>query len=187
MQQVPFSQQEDSTLLLLLGEGDKAAFESIYNRHADALFRFVNSRIASKEDSQEIIQEIFIWLWTKRASLHNVQSLRAYLFSAAKHSLFNYFRSAKVRKRYAEDFIRFESTHKNATEQEMNLQDIHGSLEESLSSLPERCQTAFRLSRIEHMPIRDIAQKMAISTRTVENYITQALKHLRNWRNLRME
>jgi RNA polymerase sigma-70 factor (ECF subfamily) len=61
----------------------------------------------------------------------------------------------------------------------MELKDLQQAIDERISELPKKCQTAFRMSRIEHEPIQRIAERMNISNRTVENYISQALKHLR--------
>lgn len=61
----------------------------------------------------------------------------------------------------------------------MDLKELQQIIEKSLAALPNKCQIVFRMSRMEHRSIRHIAKDMNISTRTVENYLTQALKHLR--------
>ena len=52
-------------------------------------------------------------------------------------------------------------------------------LEKSMSDLPEKCQEVFRMSRVQHLGIQEIAQQLNISHKTVENHLTKALKHLR--------
>jgi RNA polymerase sigma-70 factor (ECF subfamily) len=88
--------------------------------------------------------------------------------------------AVNVRKKYAAEFSNFLSNHyDNSAEEAVNLRSLESLIEKRISELPKQCQTAFRLSRMQDESIQAIAQRMNISTRTVENYITKALKHLR--------
>jgi RNA polymerase sigma-70 factor (family 1) len=166
--------------LLLLRAGDEQAFEFFYEHFADRLYTFTYNRIRSKEEAEEIIQEIFISLWTNRQKLNITRSIESYLFSAANYRLLNSMQAANVRKKYAADFSKFLcKLYDSSTEEAVNLRDLESLIEERISELPKQCQTAFRLSRMQDESIQAIAQRMNISTRTVENYITKALKHLR--------
>lgn len=170
---------DDSDLFSLL-KGEEKNFEVIYERFAERLYRYVYKRVKSKMVSEEIVQEIFVSLWSKRGTLVITTSLDAYLFGAAKFRILTYIRSEQVRKEYAANFALFSIEHiDNSTEEMMNLKDLQYNIDTSISELPEKCRTAFRLSRIEHEPISRIAESMNISKRTVENYLSQALKHLR--------
>jgi RNA polymerase sigma-70 factor (ECF subfamily) len=170
----------DAELLPLLNKGDRKAFELIYDRYADTLYRYIYNRIRIKEDTEEIVQEIFVSLWAKRENLVISSPLSAYLYGASKNRIFNYIRSGQVRKKYAVDFALFlADRNDNSVQEFMNLSDLQSTIEHSISQLPDKCQQAFRLSRMEHLSIPNIAERMNISTRTVENYLSQALKHLR--------
>jgi RNA polymerase sigma-70 factor (family 1) len=172
--------QDDLQLLRLLNQGDKKAFEAIYDRYAQSLFRYVYNHTRIKEVSEEIVQEIFVSLWTKREDL-NIESLNAYLYRASKYQVLSYIRSDKVRKKYAAEFVLFlAGRHDNSLEEFMNVNDLQIMIEGAISKLPERCQTVFRLSRFENASIQEIAERLNISTGTVENYLSQALKHLRS-------
>lgn len=172
---------ETEDLLTALQSGNKAAFEAIYNRMAAKLLQYVNSRVHDRLISEEIVQEVFVSLWIRRKELGMGVALEPYLFSACKYQVLSYIRSEKVRHRYAEHLTLFATQqHDNSAEELMNLADLKAVIEEHIAQLPPKCQEAFRLSRYTHKSITEIAQAMGISTRTVENYITQALKHLRN-------
>ncbi len=166
--------------LLLLKAGDEQAFEVFYEHFADRLYTFVYNRIRSKEEAEEIIQEIFISLWTNRQKLNITSSIESYLFSAAKYKILNFMQAVNVRQKYAAEYSKFLSRHyDNSLEEAVNLRYLESLIEKRISELPKQCQTAFRLSRMQDESIQAIAQRMNISTRTVENYITKALKHLR--------
>lgn len=170
-----------SELLALLKNGEEKTFEIIYECFSDRLYHYVHSRVNIKEVSEEIVQEIFVSLWTKRKTIEITTSLDAYLFGSAKFKILSYIRSEKVRYEYANHFTKFSAERiDNSIEEMMNLKDLQNSIDTSILELPEKCRTAFRLSRIEHEPIYRIAERMHISKRTVENYLSQALKHLRS-------
>lgn len=180
MSTVMYNGYDHSNLLSLLNSGDQRAFEAIYDCFAERLYRYVYSRIRVKETSEEIVQEIFVSLWVRRESLKISTSLDSYLFGVAKHKILSHIRSEGVRKKYAADFVLFAAERiDNSSEELLELKDLQHTIDERISELPEKCQTAFRMSRMEHEPIQHIAERMNISNRTVENYISQALKHLR--------
>ena len=174
-----YTSRADNELVALLQSGDQRAFEEMYRRYATLLFRYVADKLKDREDCEEIVQETFVWLWSHRDSLHHVTELRPYLYGIVKHKVFNYIRHNVIRREYIEHFQKFGNGVDNSNEELTNLSDVLQVLDNSIAQLPERCQTAFKLSRVEHLPISAIAEQMNISTRTVENYITQALKHLR--------
>jgi RNA polymerase sigma-70 factor (family 1) len=177
------SGQGDSVLnhlLLLLKEDDEVAFEALYNHISKRLFQFVYGKVRSKEVTEEILQEIFVSLWNNRKTLEVNISIEAYLYGAAKNKIMSFIRSELVRKKYAAEFTRFaKERYDNSVEEQINANDLQMILQLKMAELPGQCRAAFRMSRMEHKPILQIAEKMNISTRTVENYITQALRHLR--------
>jgi RNA polymerase sigma factor (sigma-70 family) len=90
-------------------------------------------------------------------------------------------RSANVRKKYAAEFVLFLSSKQdNSVEEFMNANDLQALLEAAILKLPEKCQVIFRMSRFENASIQEIAERMNISTGTVENYLSQALRYLRS-------
>lgn len=169
----------DKALMNLIVKGNKDAFTRLYDRYASPLFHYCSARISSKELSEEIVQEIFVSLWANRSKIFINKSVKAYLFKSCQYKILSYMRSDRVRRHYMAVFARFSSQPTNVTEEQINLMSLKDSIEMILDGLPDKCQTAFRLSRVEYLPIHHIAKKMNISKRTVENYLSKALKHLR--------
>ncbi len=171
---------EEPDLLFNLKQNNGKAFEEVYERYAGELYPFILSKVKVKEITEEIIQDIFISLWENKDSLEIHTSLKSYLFSAAKYKVLNYIRSEKVYKKYALHFALFLVEHyQNSGETLLELHDLEAEIEKIISKLPERCRDAFRMSRMEDMDLDEISEKMGISKRTVENYITRSLKLLR--------
>ncbi len=170
---------EDVHLLKAIQNGDTHAFEIIYHRMAGKLLQYIHCRIHDKEQSEEMVQEIFVSLWARREEIEIETSISSYLYAAAKYRMLNYIRDEQTRNKYAEHFALFMSSQHENTEEFINLTDLKSIIEKHVGQLPPKCQHAFRLSRYSGRTIREIAEEMDISTRTVENYLTQALRHLR--------
>lgn len=170
----------DEHLLTLIRTGNEPAFAKLYTRYASALLGYCMKRINDKAASEEIVQEIFIRLWERRASLEHVTYVKAYLYAAVRHRIANHIAHSIIRVKYAQYYEAFAGRLDNSTEEKMNVKDFHETLERSLSSLPDNCQKVFRMSRMDHLTIPEIAEKTNLNPRTVENYITLALKHLRS-------
>ena len=174
-----YASHTDQQLLDLLAGSSAEAFETIYRRHAGALNRYAHGKTGDRDQAQEIVQDIFVWLWTHRHDLPAINNLKSYLFHMAKNRILNVYRGEQVREKYASLFYQFKTGSDQSVEDQLNLADLQAAIDKRLESLPEKCRTAFRLSRIHNLPISTVAKEMSISRRTVENYLSRALKHLR--------
>lgn len=175
-----YERYNEAELLSLLIQGDEKAFDVIFRSHFDALFNHAFKRLRNKEDSQELVQQIFLSLWENRHKLHHVRPpLRIYLSCAMRYNIIKHYRNSGVRERYAAHYTRVATLADNSTQEEIDFRETQSLVEEAVSSLPERMQEAFRLSREENLSSEFIAQRMNISPRTAENLLMQALKRLR--------
>jgi len=169
----------DAELMTLLVTGVRSALQLLYRRHASALYRYARKNISTKEDSEEIIQDVFESLWTRREQLGHVTVPQAYLYQMVKYKVIRYFQHHAVKKKYEEHYTLFEGIYENTQEDERDSSTIQAMIEKSMSKLPERCQLAVRLRLTENLSNSDIARRMNIKKSTVENYMVAALSHLR--------
>jgi RNA polymerase sigma-70 factor (ECF subfamily) len=164
----------------LVKKGDQIAFKAIYDRHSHGIFDSVYNSLHKVEESKEIVQEVFYYLWAKRGVIKINSSLKHYLLVSARHAMLNVIRSEKARKAYAADLALFSaSLHDNSTIEWQDLQDLENVIDSSLSQLPEKCQTIFKLRWKERLSSEHIATRLEIAPHTVENNVSMALKHLR--------
>lgn len=173
--------EKEEELVRKMRTGDTAAFEEIYRHYWEDLFRYLYNRLHYHAVSEEIVQEIFLSLWEKRSSLTIHTSLSSYLFRAARYRMLNHIRAEKVRESYAADFLEAQISliSDPMGPQLRYAEDLKNIIEEKLCDLPPKCQTVFRMSRQQHIPNQEIAEELKISKKTVENYLTIALRHLR--------
>ena len=119
-------------------------------------------------------------IWEKRADLEITLSLKSYLYRAVHNHCLNRFKHATVReahREYTENFI--PQSYESVTEV-IHANELEERIEKAVSTLPEQCQKAFRMSRFEELKYQEIADQLGISIKTVENQIGKALKILRS-------
>ncbi|WP_111709925.1 RNA polymerase sigma factor [Lutibacter citreus] len=171
--------QNDDILLERLKSGDNQALTEIYNAYWKSLFLSSYSLLKNKETSEDIIQDVFLDIWKKREQLKITISLKAYLYACTRYKVYDYFR--KNKKGINVDLI--ENLNTRAYQATPATKLMHKELVEHIetvvSTLPKKCREIYLLSREEQLSHKEIAQKLNISTKTIESHITRALKTLR--------
>ncbi|WP_158281286.1 RNA polymerase sigma factor [Dyadobacter jejuensis] len=168
----------DELLVKLIRVDDSGAFNEIYNRYWKTLFIAAQQKIASDEIVEEVLQNVFLKIWEKRAT-QEIENLGAYLYTATKYQIMDHYRAQFQSDKYQNLLLSQKESFEDATEQAVHLTEISGIFERVLSALPEKTSRIFHLSRLEFKSTKEIAQLMAIPERTVEYHITLSLKQLR--------
>lgn len=169
----------DKYLLMEVVQGDQRSFEIIYHKYAAPLYRFARKNIALKEDCEEIIQDIFMDIWARREKLDDVANLQSYLYRMVRYKVIRYFQHKGAIKRFEEHYRLFEVLYEDPQLEENKNATFQERLTTCLTNLPERCQEAFRLRLLENLSNPEVAQRMNISKKTVQLYMSKALCHIR--------
>lgn len=140
------------------------------------MFTDANRVLRDADASSDITQEVFVNLWDKRRKTQ-IDCLSGYLYGMTRNQVFKHLRSGKIAQVHLTRITQITSL--NQTEQMVNFHQLQEQYSASLNGLPERCREVFYLSRNEHLSTQEIATRLQISPKTVENQITKALKHLR--------
>ena len=167
-----------------LKQGQNSAFETLYHLYFQKLSHFANSYIENDEEAKEIVQNVFFKLWKKREKLDIEINLHAYLFKMVKNSCLDYFKHQKVKANYSQHCENERKTinHLALMDEPSSLyieNELLQKINASVDKLPEACKRIFIKSRFQGMNHKEIAEELEISTKTVENQITKALKFLR--------
>lgn len=161
-----------------LREGDHKAYAYIYLHYSEGLTRFLTSLMQSREEAEEITQEVFITLWEKREIFEPEKGLRRYIYQLAKFYALNHFDRQKVRGKY-EEFLRRSDAYDLAGDEIMQGEEMAILIEFTLARMPHRQQEIFRMSREEKMSYDEIAAKLGISVNTVKFHMKNTLKEIR--------
>jgi RNA polymerase sigma-70 factor (family 1) len=172
--------QHESDLLLwdAIRKDNDTAFRILFDRYWSKLYATCFYHLHDKEACSEIVHDIFLQLWLKRHQLE-ITSFQHYVTTAARYNVYKRFQQRDKQVLYL-DTLHSESAIQNEGEENLRFKELNSSVEGHLQELPERCREIFHLSRREHFSISEIAERLGISKRTVENQITRALQHLRH-------
>jgi RNA polymerase sigma-70 factor (family 1) len=169
----------EAGLPLSLSQEDEFAFEEIYSRHQKRVYSKAYLLLRSHEAAQEIVQEVFMEIWKDRERFSKVRSVGAYIQSMGRNLAVDYIRrQGKVQSAQLEFASSLTQTVDNI-DHPIQEEENKTFFKKTLDSLPPRQKEVFVLSRIEGLSNRDIAKRLNISIRTVEDHIQEALRVFR--------
>ncbi|MFT4022707.1 MAG: RNA polymerase sigma-70 factor [Flavihumibacter sp.] len=169
---------DENRLLRQLATGDHHAFRIIYDHYWSKVFALALRKTGNSAEAEEIVQEIFTDLWQRQGRLQIQKTLSHYLSTAVKYKVIDLFEKQAVRQR----FRRSELAQLPATASlpdYVRIKELKDSIAALTNALPEKCRLVFQLSRQEGLNHEEIANKLNISTKTVESHLTRALRYFR--------
>lgn len=158
------------------GGGEIAAFRELFDRHYAPLCRFAEFWIRDRTSAEEVVLDVYTYLWQHAAELQITVSVRAYLFRAVRNRALNRLRDDRF------SYIPFDELGEifaGPDELRIETDEIMELVAEAVSQLPDRCRDIFLKSRREQLSNAEIAAEMQISVKTVEAQMSKALRRLR--------
>ncbi|MGA2407483.1 MAG: RNA polymerase sigma-70 factor [Bacteroidales bacterium] len=160
-----------------LSKGNLLAFNTLYKEYSGRLYRFALGYLKSEAEAEELVQEVFTKIWEKRADLKKELSFKSFLFTIAFNIIRKHFRTKAYLSEYFKTGII--SDLDMQTSQKITYDSLYQYITELVNQLPARRKEIFIKSRFEGLSINEIAEKLKISHKTVENQLTEALKFIR--------
>ncbi len=154
------------------------SFDTFFLTWQPKLLYFTERLLKDHEAARDMCQEIFLKAWKMRDILSDMQDPGSYLFKMARNAVYNHFEHAKVNERYAQETLRSKEVSYEAEEQ-LFAEQLAGMIEQTIAAMPEQRKRVWRMSRDEGMGNDEIAARLNISKRTVENHLSNALRQLR--------
>lgn len=169
---------EDS-LIGLLAQRNEAAFEKVFKTHYKHLHAYAITLLKDDIQAEESVQQVFYKMWDRAEHLHIAGSVAAYLYRAVHNECLNYLKHQQVKANH-QLHVAYSMKHQlDQPGKNLAGKELESKIREALNELPEQCRTVFQLSRFEELKYREIADKLDISVKTVENQMGKALRILR--------
>jgi RNA polymerase sigma-70 factor (family 1) len=163
--------------------GDTETFEQVFHAYYKALAIYAKTILKDMDDAEDIVQQVYIGIWEKRAKLEVHTSLRALLYKSVHNACLNKIKQQTVRTKYAAEVLY--QVQEGKTDDGLQQKELQKKIEQALNALPEQCGKIFRMSRFEHLKYQEIADQLGLSVKTVENQMGRALKimktHLKDY------
>ncbi|MTI29334.1 RNA polymerase sigma-70 factor, partial [Xanthovirga aplysinae] len=139
-----------------------------------------NGILKDKSLAEEQVQDVFLKMWENRLSLNDEISIFPYLVTSVRNKCYDLIRHDKVKQKYIDHVQKsYQDQILNYDYTDLTDEIIHD-LTQSVEQLPEKCKQVFKLSRFDELSHKEIAHRLKISPKTVENQISKALRFLRN-------
>lgn len=169
----------DVELVDLLVAGDGGAFTEIYQRYHAALYIHVFNKLRNREESRDIVQELFSSLWNNRQQISLKSGLAGYLYAAARYKVFDHISKKEVASRYLSSFNEVIEQNKIITDYLVREKEFITIIDKEIAALPPKMREIFELSRKESLSHREIAERLGLSEKTVKKQVNNSLKILR--------
>lgn len=168
----------EQQLVESLREGSVEAFNIIYGLYAKKLLVYISNATKNKEDAEEIVHDIFMCLWKTAPNIRVGTNISTLLFSIAYKRRVDFFRRTLNAPIY-EDYMHFQN--ELAIDQNCHLEymDFLNIFNQALKALPSRIQSFLILSRMKGLTVDEIASRMNVSKKTVNNGISEGLRLLK--------
>jgi RNA polymerase sigma-70 factor (ECF subfamily) len=160
--------------------GDKSSIDQLYKLYHKKIFAFSLSYLKNEQLAYDVVQDVFVKIWENRKQIKNHEGVDSLLFITAKNILISMFRKKASEKSYLKYLKDTVVNIGEDTNETIDYNFLNQYYEELISELPEKRKQIFILSRKSGLSNREIAQKLKISEKTVENQMTKALAYFRN-------
>ncbi|QNL50464.1 RNA polymerase sigma-70 factor [Olivibacter sp. SDN3] len=174
-----YNERSDSELVDLLKKDDSEAFTAIYDRYWQKMLLVAKHKVDCLEDAEEIVQDIFVGLWQRRANLEIKTALNHYLAVAVKYAVIKWLDKQHSKQRYLKQLGK-QAYVDHSTQQQLSFNELKEQLAVWVNELPEKCRLVYRLSREEGLPQKKIATVLSLSEKTVEAHLGKATKFLKS-------
>jgi RNA polymerase sigma-70 factor (ECF subfamily) len=168
----------DRELLQAIRNDNENAFSELFKRYWRRAFNMAYARVRSKEVTEEIVQDLFVSLWDKRASL-SIKNMSSYIYVAIKHKVLNFIESQVVQQKYWDYQQTFLLQQEEATEKTVEYNELMAVIEEGMDYLSDKTKKVFRLNRLEGRSISETAEILKLSRKATQYHLTRSLKEMR--------
>ena len=169
---------QDTELAALIKSSDEHAFAALYNRYFGVLYLHAFHRLKDKDEAKDLVQDLFLRLWTQREELPSGINFTAYLYAAVRNRILNILAHKCVENKFLLT-IHESTTTEAITDHLVREHQLAALIEKQIGLLPPRMRQVFELSRKSYMTHHEIAERLDLSEQSVRSHVKGALRLLR--------
>lgn len=173
----PASRYDEKTLLARIATGDETAFRKLFELYKERFYSVALKMTQSDEVAKDIVQDIFMSIWSKRENLVHIDNPPSYFFTAVYRRVYHHYRKIALERKLIQGVAPLES--ENTTDEMVIAHESKNLVSLAVQKLPPQQQIVFKLSKQEGFSREDIARKLQISPNTVKNHLANAVKFVR--------
>jgi len=164
-------------LIMPAAQSKEAVFEQVFKEHYKRLHAYAITILKDEVMGEEMVQQVFLKLWESGGMAQINGSVTGYLYRAVHNACLNHIKHQKVKQAY-HHYVTTQQQHA-ATVETLTVKELQVRIDQALNDLPEQCRTIFQMSRFEQLKYQEIADRLQLSVKTVENQMGKALRILR--------
>jgi len=171
----------DSHVLQRIVAGDEIAFRALYENNFDRIAKFTFKMCKSEAVTEEIVQDVFLKLWSNRENIGHVNDIEAYLFSIARNKTIDFLRRLAKETNIIHTLSIQQTEIHNVVDEKLNEDSLLMLIEGALSCLSPQKRKIFEMSKIQGFSHDEIAETLQLSKSTVKNHLSETLKYLKKY------
>lgn len=179
--------ESEKQLVTRLTNSDEQAFRQIYVNYKFKIFTFSIKILKNRELAEDLVQDVFTYLWESRCFINPDNNFSSYLFTISKNRILNILKRMNVERNYIDKIFEAKGTFFDFAD--VNLIDSEYRLlfEQAIETLPPTRKKVFKLSRVQYMTHKEIATELDISVYTVQEHISESLKIIKQYLSIRTD
>ena len=172
------SNYNDEQLFELLQTGNGDAFNTIFDRYHKRLFMAAYRKLQDAKEANDIVQDVFLWLWNKKETLNAPTNLKAYLVQVVRNKCVDVIRKNTSTRNYKQQYI-WQLTTTSANTTPIENKELGQHLTDAIAMITPASRLAFEELYLHQKSLKEIAGEVGINEQSVKNHIHRALKILR--------
>ncbi len=167
---------EDKLLIKEIQKRNKEVFEALFHDYYPGLLKFAEGYVFDSEVCEDIVQNIFVYIWEQAEFLNITTSFKSYFYKAVRNRCLNHLRSLKIEDKH---HLLYLEASLNDSHVDWEDSDIPQKIEMAIEDLPPKMAEIFRLKYLEEKTVREISTQLDVSENTIKTQLMRAKEKLR--------
>jgi len=177
-----FLEEDELKLLLLqLKQGHEPAFNALYLTYSKALYKKINGIVKDEAIADELLQDLFLKVWEKRAYIKPECSFAAFLYTIANNLVYDYFRKISKDKRLHARLLINAVDYYMQTEENLIGKETSAIIQQAIDKLSDQRKRVFTLCKIEGKSYQEAADILGISVATVNTHMVNSIRFIKEY------